>query len=167
MQLYALFKLGFPSASDLLVLNLAAYRNSPVRSTKSTRLHLDRALSACKHRVSGSLSLPSRGSFHLSLTVLSAIGHHNVFSLGWWSTLLPAGFLVSCGTLVTAHHGLHFNYGAFTLFGGPFQVPSSMLSTNFIAVPQPRKPVSSRFGLFPVRSPLLRKSLLLSFPPGT
>ena len=33
------------------------------------------APSACKHRVSGSLSLPSRGSFHLSLTVLYAIGH--------------------------------------------------------------------------------------------
>ena len=28
------------------------------------------APSACKHRVSGSLSLPSRGPFHLSLTVL-------------------------------------------------------------------------------------------------
>ena len=28
------------------------------------------ALCACKHKVSGSLSLPSRGSFHLSFTVL-------------------------------------------------------------------------------------------------
>ena len=55
---------------------------------------------ACKHRVSGSLSLPSRGSFHLSLTVLCAIGHHIVFRLGRWSSLLPAGFLVPCGTLV-------------------------------------------------------------------
>ena len=77
-------------------------RNSPVRSTKSTRSHLDCASSACKHRVSGSLSLPSRGSFHLSLTVLCAIGHQVVFSLGGWSPLLPAGFLVSCGTLVPA-----------------------------------------------------------------
>ena len=61
-----------------------------------------RTLSACKHRVSGSLSLPSRGSFHLSLTVLCAIGHHLVFSLGGWAPRLPAGFLVSCGTLVPA-----------------------------------------------------------------
>lgn len=30
---------------------------------------------ACKHKVSGSLSLPSRGPFHLSFTVLCAIGH--------------------------------------------------------------------------------------------
>ena len=72
---FALLRLGLPSAPYLTVLNLAEQRNSPVRSTKSTRSHLVRALSACKHRVSGSLSLPSRGSFHLSLTVLCAIGH--------------------------------------------------------------------------------------------
>ena len=56
------------------------------------------APTACKHRVSGSLSLPSRGAFHLSLTVLFAIGHQVVFSLGGWSPRLPTGFLVSCGT---------------------------------------------------------------------
>ena len=52
-----------------------------------------------KHRVSGSLSLPSRGTFHLSLTVLSAIGHWVVFSLGGWSPRLPTRFPVSRGTL--------------------------------------------------------------------
>ena len=57
------------------------------------------APTACKHRVSGTLSLPSRGSFHLSLTVLYAIGHQVVFSLGGWAPRLPTGFLVSCGTL--------------------------------------------------------------------
>ena len=41
--------------------------------------------------VSGSVSLPSRGSFHLSLTVLCAIGHLVVFSLGRWSSRLPTG----------------------------------------------------------------------------
>ena len=102
MQLSALFRLAFASASDLQSLTLLHRRNSPVRSTKSTRSHLYRAPSACKHRVSGSFSLPSRGSFHLSLTVLCAIGHQVVFSLGGWSPLLPAGFLVSCGTLVPA-----------------------------------------------------------------
>ena len=101
MQLIRPFQTRFRFGSRPSVLNLAAYRNSPVRSTKSTRSHLDRALSACRHRVSGSLSLPSRGSFHLSLTVLCAIGHHIVFRLGRWSSLLPTGFLVSCGTLVS------------------------------------------------------------------
>ena len=60
----------FPFGSGAEHLNLAAYNNSPVHSTKGTRSHIARAPSACKHRVSGSLSLPFRGSFHLSLTVL-------------------------------------------------------------------------------------------------
>ena len=101
MQLVALFRLAFASAPDLKSLTL------PRIITRRTVLHkvrrrTDRAPTACKHRVSGSLSLPSRGSFHLSLTVLCAIGHHIVFRLGGWSPRLPAGFLVSCGTLVSA-----------------------------------------------------------------
>ena len=62
------------------------------------------ALTACgapagrRHRVSGSLSLPSRGPFHLSLTVLYAIGHWVVFSLGGWSPRFPTRFPVSRGT---------------------------------------------------------------------
>ena len=84
-------------------LNLASTGNSPDRSTKSTRSHsYNSASTACRHRVSGSFSLPSRGPFHLSLTVLCAIGHQVVFSLGGWAPLLPTGFLVSCGTLVPA-----------------------------------------------------------------
>ena len=54
---------------------------------------------ACKHRVSGSFSLPSRGSFHLSLTVLYAIGHWVVFRLGGWAPRLQTGFHVSGPTL--------------------------------------------------------------------
>ena len=92
-------KTWFPFGSTPIVLNLASRRNSPDRSTKSTRLYPFDTSTACKHRVSGSLSLPSRGSFHLSLTVLCAIGHQNVFRLGGWSPRLPTGFLVSCGTL--------------------------------------------------------------------
>ena len=57
------------------------------------------APTACKHRVSGTLSLPSRGSFHLSLTVLYSIGHQVVFSLRRWASLLPTEFLVLDGTL--------------------------------------------------------------------
>ena len=71
----ALLRLGFPSAPHFPVLNLASIRNSPDRSTKSTRFTTFSCSTACKHRVSGSLSLPSRGPFHLSFTVLCAIGH--------------------------------------------------------------------------------------------
>ena len=96
-------KTWFPFGSAPKVLNLASTGNSPDRSTKSTRLHSHGASTVCKHRVSGSLSLRSRGSFHLSFTVLCSIGHQVVFSLGGWSPRLPAGFLVSRSTPDTVH----------------------------------------------------------------
>ena len=89
----------FRFGSVTLSLNLATQRNSPARSTKSTTSHACGALSACKHTVSGSLSLPSRGAFHLSLTVLYSIGHQVVFSLRRWASLIPTEFLVLDGTL--------------------------------------------------------------------
>jgi hypothetical protein len=55
-------------------------------------------LTACKYEVSGSLSSPSRGAFHLSLTVLVHYRSHQIVSLGGWSPLLPTGFHVSRGT---------------------------------------------------------------------
>ena len=115
--------------------------------------------SACKHRVSGSLSLPSRGSFHLSLTVLCAIGHHIVFRLGWWSTLLPARFHVPCGTLVS------ISRLTLSLTGVLPSLPELSISLQLKSYvrllthnPGEHAP---RFGLFPVRSPLLRKSLFI------
>jgi hypothetical protein len=162
---FAHFRLAFATAPGLLSLNLAGNHNSPVRSTKSTRSHLDRAPSACKHRVSGSLSLPSRGSFHLSLTVLCAIGHQVVFSLGRWASLLPAGFLVPCGTPVPA---AQFRFSTTGLLPPLAELPCSIRLSFLSLSPDhnPRK-LASWFGLLPVRSPLLRKSIFLSLPPGT
>ncbi len=51
-------------------LNLAAHRNSLAHSTKGTPSQRTAAPTACRHAVSGTVSLPSRGAFHLSLTVL-------------------------------------------------------------------------------------------------
>ena len=112
------FRFGFVA----VLLKLASYRNSPARSTKSTRSHSYGALSACKLTVSGSFSLPSRGSFHLSLTVLFAIGHMVVFSLWGWSPFLPSGFLVSRRTPDSASLAQNFVYGGVTRFALPFQV---------------------------------------------
>ena len=42
-----------------------------------------------------------------------------------------------------------------------------LASCSHVAVPQPRPCKHDRFGLAPVRSPLLRGSRLLSLPPGT
>jgi hypothetical protein len=107
MQLtFALFKLAFaaaPTLEKVLTSLHNATRRPVLQKVRDHALNLKfrNALSACKHMVSGSLSLPSRGSFHLSLTVLIAIGHQRVFSLRRWSSRFPTGFLVSCGTLDT------------------------------------------------------------------
>ena len=72
----ALITLGFPTAPDLKSLTLPA---SAARRTVLQKVHRytckHSASAVCRHRVSGSLSLPSRGTFHLSFTVLFAIGH--------------------------------------------------------------------------------------------
>src|SRR6476646_1950565 len=62
------FRFGFPS-----LVNLATYRNSQAHSSKGTPSwppYGDDTLTVCKPTVSGTISLPSRGAFHLSLTVL-------------------------------------------------------------------------------------------------
>ena len=137
MQLYALFRLALASAPDLQ--SLTSLHNVTRRSVlqKVRSRALNHAPSACKHMVSGSLSLPSRGSFHLSLTVLCAIGHHIVFRLGRWSSLLPAGFLVSCGTLVPAQR---LTFSSTGLLPSLAELSSSLplKSRVLVAGPQPR-----------------------------
>ena len=57
--------------------------DSQAHSSKGTppppHTNAGKALTACKRPVSGTISLPSRGTFHHSLTVLSTIGHQEVF----------------------------------------------------------------------------------------
>ena len=136
-------KTWFPFGSGPLVLNLARKRNSPDRSTKSTRFISYGCSTACKHMVSGSFSLPSRGPFHLSFTVLCSIG----------PTLDPA---LSTSLSLT---GLSPSLAGF---------PKTVLlgSLNQLRGPNPGMH-ASRFGLFPFRSPLLWKSMFLSLPPAT
>ena len=80
----------------LNTLTMPVPRNSQVHSSIGTRLALlaHWPFTVCKHTVSCSISLPFGGSFHLSLTVLCAIGHDRIFSLGRWSSQLQTGFLV-------------------------------------------------------------------------
>ena len=136
------FQTRFRFGSATSSLNLATQRNSPARSTKSTRSHVTiasrSASSACKHTVSGSLSLPSRGAFHLSLTVLYSIGHQVVFSLGRWASRLHTGFLVSDATPDT-HRWLRVSStGLLPSSAQPFQVYSSTLFQSFCVSPLPR-----------------------------
>ena len=93
----ALFRLGFPSAPTITVLTLPHIRKSLVPSPKGTPSRRS-APTLCKHKVSGSISLPSRGSFHLSFTVLVHYRSRILFSLRSWSTWIHTGFHVSDAT---------------------------------------------------------------------
>ena len=73
---------------------------------------------------------------------------------------------MSGGTLDLGSYIRTFAYRALTSYGLPFQAVQLIL-LYYIAGPQPLKSFPLRFGLFPFRSPLLRKSMILSLPPGT
>ena len=103
MQLNALFRLGFPPAPALPSLNLAAYRNSQAHSTKGTLSPVAGLQPVVGPWFQVLFHSPRRGSFRLSLTVLYAIGSRGVFSLGSWSTRIPARFLVPRRTQVPFH----------------------------------------------------------------
>ena len=148
------------------VFNLANISNSPDRSTKSTQSELSLLLLFVSTRFQVLFHSPPGVLFTFPSQYFSTIGHRLVFRLGGWSPRLPTGFLVSRGTLDPARCPSDFAYEAFT--------PSGLLSQNSSAIFLLRFPQSStptdfvcRFGLFPFRSPLLRKSIFLSLPPGT
>ncbi len=92
-HLFALFRLAF-TAPPPNGLGYALLSNSLDRSTKSTRSRNKSAPSPCTHTISGSISLPFRGSFNLSLTVLVHYRSQNIFSLGTWSSRIQSEFLV-------------------------------------------------------------------------
>ena len=72
---------------------------------------------------------------------------------------------MSRGTRDPAFSILLFAYRGLTSYAGAFQLSSTKHPFNYRS---PTTPVTSYwFGLFPVRSPLLRKSSFLSLPPGT
>ena len=75
-------------------LGLAAHRNSLAHSTKGTPSQpRGAAPTACGHAVSGAVSLPSRGAFHLSLTVL--VHYRSQESVQAWRVVPPASHRVS------------------------------------------------------------------------
>ena len=76
----ALFGLAFATASPHGLTSRRA-ADSQAHSSKGTPSPHKEALTDCKHTVSGTISLPSRGTFHHSLTVLSAIGHRRYSGL--------------------------------------------------------------------------------------
>lgn len=95
------------------------------------------------------------------------IGLPSMFSLAEWSPLIQTGFLVSRLTQDTAGLRPGFEYGAVTRCGAPFQTLPLALPSSYRGPSTPESPKRPRFGLFPFRSPLLGKSMFLSFPADT
>ena len=105
-------------------------------------------------------TFPSRYSFAIGLSV--------VFSLSGWSPIIQPEFLVFRPTQVPLLCPEGFAYGAVTRSGPPFQtVPLPLRHPLSGPITPARASPRRRFGLFPVRSPLLGESLLLSLPAGT
>ena len=104
----ALFRLGFPLAPPL---SRGLTRNNDSLAGSFYKRHAispwwllpQWPLTAGKDEVSGSLSSPSRGAFHLSLTVLVHYRSLKVCSLGGWSPQLPTRVLVPRGTQDPRH----------------------------------------------------------------
>ena len=165
MQLVALLRLGFPSAPYLKYLTLLHIVTRWLVLQKAHH-HPHKGLwsvvgtwfQVLFHSPPGVLfTFPSR--------YCSTIGHQVVFSLGRWSSLLPTRFHVSRGTLVQ-------NWSLWFLPTGllpPTVQLSSCVRLTIISryVLSATPEINLWFGLFPFRSPLLRKSIFLSLPLGT
>ena len=102
--------------------------DSQAHSSKGTPSHIRSALTACKRTVSGTISLPSRGTFHHSLTVLSAIGHTKYLGLpggpGRFTTDFTCPLLLGNTNTIT-HQA--FRYRTLTFSGNRFHGTSPNL----------------------------------------
>src|ERR1700757_786649 len=150
---------------------------------KARHHHTTASLTACRHTVSGTLSLPSRGTFHHSLTVL--IRYRSSRSIQAYR-VVPADSQqiprARCYSGICDNRQHVFTYRALTVYGRPSQATSTntLLShccpgrrTQDVQTPQhhthnPRG-VSHPYvlALPRLRSPLLAESHLFSSPTGT
>ena len=96
-----------------------------------------------------------------------AIGLLRVFSLGGWTRRIHTGLHVSRATQGFAM----LQFASCTGLSPSLDVLSRTFHSQIFLQPRdpttPKRPEPLRFGLFPVRSPLLGESLLFSLPAGT
>ena len=111
----------FPCGSEALLLNLAAYNNSPDRSTKSTTSHLDVLCVLVNTEFQVLFHSPPGVLFTFPSQYFSTIGHQVVFRLGGWSPRILCGFLVPADTLDT---GLAFPFSPTRLSRSPDGFPT-------------------------------------------
>ena len=96
------------------------------------------AMTDYQHMVSGTLSLPSRGTFHRSLTVLLRYRSPGGIQAAGWSQQIHTGFHVPRATRAPYQRGRGSSaYGALTLHGPPSQ--GVRLPPRFLTTPPPRQ----------------------------
>ena len=153
-NLCALFRLAFASAprQRRLTLLVTVSRRIIMQKARrhpglgSRRNPVSRAPTACRHVVSGSLSSPGRGSSHLSLALLCAIGRQRVFSLAGWAPPIRTAFHVRGLTQVPNHHPSPAAYGAFTRCGPPFQMVPLEYKVDYVWSYNPTRTSPSGLG---------------------
>src|SRR6478752_8582666 len=172
------FRYGYPTR-----VNLATHRKLAGSFFKRHAVTPQRdAPTACRHTVSGTISLRSRGTFHHSLTVLSAIGHQGIFRLSGWSRQIHTGFLGPRATWVVLKQAVDVSATG-VLPSTPDLSHVLRLHQRFLTCrpigrlikrtpttphAQPLPGITRiRFGLIRFRSPLLPESRLFSLPEGT
>ena len=119
---YALFRLAFAAAIPP-GLTSRHVPDSQAHSSKGTPSPHKEALTDCRRTVSGTISLPSRGTFHHSLTVL--IHYRSSSSIQAYQVVLADSHKVSrapCYSGInTRTADTHYTYGTITLSGPAFQ----------------------------------------------
>ena len=165
----ALFRLAFAAAPPLKGLTGpdTITRRIIMQKARGQAGLRQRPPTACRRGVSGSVSSPDRGSSHRSVALLGSLSVVIAYlALRDGPRRFRPGF--TCPTLLGYRIGgprlrLRDCHPLWCLF------PKGFGSARPIPRLRPRDPgrCPVRFGLVPVRSPLLRESRLISSPPGT
>ena len=126
MELIALFRLAFAAAPELQFLNLAPHIKSPDHSSIGTppprRIG---ATTFCRLTVSDLFHSPLGVLFTFPSRYWYAIGDQGYLALEGGPPGFPQGFPCPVVLRKFAKSPFPFAYGAFTLYGGPSQVPST------------------------------------------
>ncbi len=167
---FALFRLAFAVAPPLKGLTLPDTITRRIIMQKARGQagpEAKRPPTARRHGVSGSVSSPCWGSSHRSVALLGSLSVVIAYlALQDGPRRFRPGF--PCPTLLGYRRGGHRlcrrDYHPLWCHF-PKDFGSAVILPRF----RPRNPgrCPARFGLVPVRSPLLRESRLICFPPGT
>ncbi len=126
------------------------------------------APTACRHTVSGTISLPLQGCFSPfphGTGSLSVVGEYLALEGG--PPRFSQGY--TCPDLLR-NRSSEFQFSLTGLSPSMARLSCTLRLTSTLHVDRPttpHTPKDERFGLFPVRSPLLRESLLISLPQAT